>query len=194
MVVMTVAVAGIGLLASQWNAFGQDQPKEAQKPVFQKMDASGDGKVTTDEYAARRKAWFKEMDENGDGKLSPDEFLKNGIKNMDTDNDDDVKLDELIIFFVGKENQDKKAAGQPNEGKKTEFEKMDINGDGELTVDEIVVFGEAIFKKMDANGDGKVLADEFKAHKDKLFKEWDANGDGFIVVEELVIIPVKEAK
>jgi Ca2+-binding EF-hand superfamily protein len=191
---MMVAVAGIGLVAAQWNAFGQDQPKEGKKPVFQKMDANGDGKVTTDEFAARRKAWLKEMDANGDGKISQDEFLKDTFKNMDTDNDDDVKLDEFVIFFVGPENKDKKAAGQPKEGKKTEFERIDLDENGELTVEEIVVDREAIFKAMDANGDGKVTPDEFKAHKDKLFKEWDANGDGFIVVEELLAIPVKEAK
>jgi Ca2+-binding EF-hand superfamily protein len=178
-------------LSGQVNAFGQDQPQEGKKSVFQWMDTNGDGKVTAEEHVARRTARFKELDANGDGKLSKDEYVKSGMKAPDANNDGVLTLDEYIIFFVGPENKDKKAEGAVKKEKKGCFEPADLDGDGVLVVGEVVVFREAEFKDMDANADGKVSQEEYEAFKEKQLKEMDADGDGVLTVEEFVVTPAK---
>ncbi|MEW6360136.1 MAG: hypothetical protein AB1696_27625 [Planctomycetota bacterium] len=184
-----VAAIGVVILLARWDALGQEQ----KKPIFKKMDTSGDGKVSADEYAAGRKAWFKEMDADADGKVSAAEFVAGHFEKMNLDDDDDVELDEFMIFFVGAENKDKKAAeASAKEGKKTEWEKRDANGDGEMTVEEYILHFQMEFKQTDANGDGRILATELSANHEKIFRDLDANGDGFLTVEEFVVMPAKE--
>ncbi|MEW6358651.1 MAG: hypothetical protein AB1696_20115 [Planctomycetota bacterium] len=188
-VLWVMAAVGALVLMVQWNVCGQEE----KKPVFQKMDADGDGKVTADEFTARRKAWFKEMDGDADGKVTADEYLAGVFEKINADDDETLELDEFIIFFVGAENKDKKNAEPCKDESKTTFEQMDgADGDKIITVDEMVLYFEGRFKAMDANGDGKVTKEEHAAHKDKGHKKMDANGDGVIVIEEMVVMPAKE--
>ncbi len=187
------------LLITPMFTLAQEKPAStppANKPVFLKHDANVDGKITHDEFSARRKAWFQEIDVNGDGKVTQQEwaaFHVSSFQKMDgADKDGMATLDEFIIFFAGPDAKVEKAereaiakAAKPGETK-CDFEKMDTNADGTLAFGEFVVAWEGSFKEADTNQDGKLSKDEYMAYRNKEFTKKDKDKDSVMTMEEMV--------
>ena len=62
--------------ASDGNTETQAQTKPRHGGFMKRMDTDGDGKITTQEFAAAGERMFAKLDANGDGKLVKDEMPK----------------------------------------------------------------------------------------------------------------------
>ena len=120
-------------------ASAQDGPGRGG-PVFEELDANGDGSITEAEMQDHRMARFAAMDSDGNGSLSAAEMTaaaeqrkakraERMIERMDANDDGEVSQEELAALGEGR------------------------RGGG--------------FSRLDADGDGSVTKAEFDAAKDK---------------------------
>lgn len=127
---------------------GGDKKSEGRGPrgpgMFEDLDANQDGKVTTEEFAAKQKErqdkMFGHLDKNSDGAITKEEVPqppKDGegrgrfmpdFAAMDKDNNGSISKDEF-------------AAGAKERSKEF-FAKLDANGDGAVTKEEAAAMRE----------------------------------------------------
>lgn len=183
--------------------FAQQQDRQRDAALFDRLDANKDGVVTADEVSEDRKSFFERLlrtsDKNKDGKLSKEEFT------------------------AGEQDQPRRAADQPNNPQRPQsgqggldaerlFRFMDKNGDGKVLPDEVAEERREMFKNTlsrgDKDGDGALSLEEFKAvgfgrpgagtpgapgatgmppmpGNSPLFRALDTNGNGKIEADEL---------
>jgi Ca2+-binding EF-hand superfamily protein len=175
------ALAGVGVAAAQPG--GPDH--------FAKMDANGDGVVTTTEVQASFLERWTKADVNKDGKVTADEFKashaqheqehfakldanKNGV----IERSEIAKMPEEHFTRIdtdksGTLSQAELLAGRPDhhgKGKGKEGHEMrglpgDADNDGAVTKAEAVAGAQKFTQKLDANSDGKLTQDELvKGH------------------------------
>lgn len=146
------------------------------KMMVMRLDTTGNGYVTQDEFMAATTKRFARLDRNGDGKLSPDELGKRFDK-LDANHDGVVTRDEFLAAAT------------------TMYRQFDTQHNGRVTASEIAASPKAqeraahgadrAIKRMDSNGDGVVSQDEFLAAAHKRFSRLDKNGDGSITADEM---------
>jgi collagen type III alpha len=114
------------LVATPSVLLADDSPAgEDREALFKKLDANGDGQLTSDEVPEEQQRLFKRMlrtsDKDSDGKLSHDEFLAG------------TKEQSRPAMPGGGQG----GAGPSPEQLETLFKSRDANGDGKLGVDEV---------------------------------------------------------
>jgi Ca2+-binding EF-hand superfamily protein len=177
--------------------------------LVKRLDKTGNGYVTEDEFVAAAQKRFARMDKRGDGKLTPDELTaprwghgsRNGAAQETAQSDDGARADKRAQFAQkyfdaidtnhdGFITQDEYVAAAS-----AKFKQLDTAGTNELTAAEIASSPKAqervshvadkMIKRMDTNGDGVVSQDEYMAAVKQRFAKMDKNGDGFIDADEL---------
>jgi Ca2+-binding EF-hand superfamily protein len=113
--------------------------------MLKRIDTSGDGRVTADEWQASSLQRFVRLDADGDGAISAEEMSVRHGKGMDGD-----------------------AAGghRMKMGHGGMLDRADSDGDGQISRAEWDAAGTDMFARMDQNGDGKIAVDELP-HKRK---------------------------
>ncbi|MBL8707557.1 MAG: EF-hand domain-containing protein [Rhodospirillaceae bacterium] len=104
--------------------------------MLQRMDSSGDGRVTADEWQAAALRRFVAMDADGDGAVTADEMQAHHGKRQHG--------------MMGDQ------AGQHGRGPERFMQRFDSDGDGQVSRSEWDAAGEQMFVRMDENADGKI--------------------------------------
>jgi hypothetical protein len=123
--------------------------EEAGKEFFQKMDTSGDGKISRDEHSAAARTMFDKMDADKDGRVTA------------------VEMDAAREQIVGKKGM-KAPKGKAAMSSADKIKVIDTDGDGVISADEHVAGAVSMFDKMDSDGDGFLTKTELEAGHDKL--------------------------
>ncbi len=181
----------ISSTSSVQSAAAADNSDFIQK-MFARLDADGDGKVTSDEFStAMQKRFGKTENTDGTGRPDPAEVFKK----MDADGDGTINVTE---FKAGMEAMRQKGRGQmppPHGGgiwppsaedEATQvFDQLDTNKDGTVSLAELLAAND---KDSDSDAaDGTSATDSTKtAAFEDFFKAADADGDGSISHDELV--------
>lgn len=130
-------------------------------PIFERIDANGDGAVTQEEVRAHAAARFAQADADNDGSLTAQEMLalrggqraERMLERHDTDGNGQLSAEELRAASEGR--GEKRLQRMLN--------RMDANDDGKLSLAEMNAHRDPadMFKRLDADGDGSLTADEF---------------------------------
>lgn len=153
----------IGGVAASAKTDGEDHRKG---PMFETIDANGDGAVTQEEMSAHDAARFAMADADGDGFLTANEMLKvRGGKRAEKmlkkfDKDGNGELDESELEAAAEHRGGKRAAKM--------MEHLDANGDGKLALSEMTARRDPakMFERLDEDKNGSLSAEEFaKARK-----------------------------
>lgn len=168
------ALAGVGVAAAQPG--GRDH--------FAKMDANGDGVVTTTEVQASFLERWTKSDVNKDGKVTADEFKASHAQHgqehfakLDTNQNGVIERTEISKMpeehfsridtdKSGTLSQAELVAGRPqHHGKGRQGHELrglpgDADNDGAVTKTEAVAGAQKFTQKLDANSDGKLTQDE----------------------------------
>jgi hypothetical protein len=144
--------AGFAFAIAALSGFALPSVARADNPGgrFESMDASGDGKLSLDEYTAAAARMFEKMDANGDNKVT--------VVEMDT-------------------ARQKMLAEKGMKGKKTEMSSadkiktFDTNADGVMSADEHAAGAKTMFDKMDTDDDSYVTQAEHKAGHEKYLQK-----------------------
>lgn len=110
---------------------------------FAKVDANGDGKITSEELAAWRQA---------------------GVTGIDADGDHLISAEELSAKMMAE------AQARIEARAKDRVAAQDANGDGKLSVEELIAprIGTRLFERADADGDGAVSEAELQAMHERM--------------------------
>ncbi|TWO70884.1 hypothetical protein FN976_13050 [Caenimonas sedimenti] len=119
------------------SAFALPLPAADSNPMFRKMDANQDGRVSAREHARGAGAMFRAMDADRNGRVTAAEMTAAQAK-------------------VGNQRAD----GMDSAGK---IRAVDRNGDGVLTPREHAAGSRAMFTRMDRDGNGALDEREFAA-------------------------------
>jgi Ca2+-binding EF-hand superfamily protein len=123
-----------------------------------------DGQVSK-EALARMKAQFAKLDANGDGRITSDEFPNaRMLAAVDANHDGAVTLEEVLGFArqrAGRAGRGERRDGAPGEGRRrgpgrfngAMLRRWDRDQDGKVTRDEFPG-REELFKRLDVDGDG----------------------------------------
>jgi Ca2+-binding EF-hand superfamily protein len=139
LVAMVSCFLSFGSLKAADEEAKSEAAKKAQaraEEAFKKLDADADGKLTADEFRAKKKdaaakisdEVFKLIDQDGNGTVCIVEFSKKPaeaiFKTTDKDQDGTLTLEEF------------KAARKQQPDVEEAFKKIDADGDGKVTLDE----------------------------------------------------------
>lgn len=119
---------------------------------FAKVDANGDGKITSEELAAWRQA---------------------GVAGIDADGDHLISAEELTAKMMAE------AQARIEARAKDRVAAQDANGDGKLSVEELIAprIGTRLFERADADGDGAVSEAEVQAMHERMAAMRGQRGD-----------------
>ncbi len=112
-------------------------------PLFDEIDADGDGEITPEEMAAYGQARFAAADTDGDGLLSHEEAVAFITARMQ------VRIGRVADRLIAR---------------------RDSNGDGRLSPDELAPPAErrkALFARLDTDGNGAISVEEAKAARER---------------------------
>jgi Ca2+-binding EF-hand superfamily protein len=145
--------------------------------MVKRLDTSGNGYVTLDEFTAAAQQRFARLDKNGDGKLTPDEFTVHG-------------------WGRGGEGQgNAQASGKFAQAAQQRFDKLDANHDGVVTADEYVAAAKLLYAQFDtsitARSRRRIAASPRPRSArctltDRLIRRMDTNGDGVVSRDEFM--------
>jgi Ca2+-binding EF-hand superfamily protein len=145
--------------------------------MVKRLDTTGNGFVTQDEFVAAAQQRFARLDKNADGKLTPDELTAARRHHGSAEPAN------------GKSNKRAQFAQR-------HFDKIDANHDGVVTIDEYVSAARTLYAQFDSAHDGKVTAAEIESSPrtqeravhvaDRMVRHLDANGDGVVSQDEFV--------
>jgi Ca2+-binding EF-hand superfamily protein len=183
-----------------------ERDERRAQSMVKRLDTTGNGFVTLDEFLAAAKKRFARLDKAGNGELTVDEmsgprwgharsadasvnkdpganadaraqFAQKRFDKVDTNHDGVVSLDEYLAAATAK------------------FQKLDTQNSGKVTAQELASSPRVLkrderqarfeVKRLDTNGDGVVSADEFAAAAKTRFSRIDKNGDGYIDADEM---------
>lgn len=141
--------------------------------LVRRLDSSGAGYVTADEFAAAAQKRFARLDRNGDGRLTPDELATHRGHRATA-----------------------QAGTDPTAAAMQRFDKIDANHDGAVTIEEYTAAARALYADLDAQHNGKVTADEIanspRAQQravrtaDRMIQHLDTDGDGSVSQDEFL--------
>lgn len=155
--IKTAALAAIALAAVPAAAIAQNAPRAAnaanaanaaeggarnaggghsKREFLETYDANGDGKVSKEEFAAKRSADHKGLDLNENGSVSELEYINEYIFRLDKD------LAERRARQIRQAH--------------VRFGVLDTNKDGVLSAQEFAASGDRMFARLDTTGDGFV--------------------------------------
>lgn len=123
-----------------------DGPRHGEG-MLQRIDTSGDGRVTADEWQANSLQRFVRLDANGDGAVTIEEMTAHHGKGM---------------HGTGKPDGQRLMKGHDGM-----MDQADSNGDGQLSKSEWDAAGTEMFARLDMNSDGRIAADEFPHQRKK---------------------------
>ncbi len=177
-------------------------PGEGMGPMA-RMDADGDGKVSSAEFVDGHVALFKKVDESGSGAVSLEEIgsrakgmrgFGHGGPGKGGPGGPKMNVDKRFAE-LDKDSDGKVTKAEAEAGHKAKFEQIDANKDGVVDAAEIAAHQAANkagagrksprVLRMDADGDGKVTVAEFGAGHAGWFERMDGNGDGAVTLEEM---------
>jgi Ca2+-binding EF-hand superfamily protein len=168
-----------------------------------RMDADGDGKVSSAEFVDGHVALFKKVEETGAGVVSLEEIGSHakgmraggrGGPGKGGPGGPKMNVDKRFAD-LDKDGDGKVTKAEAEAGHKAKFEQIDANKDGVVDAAEIAAYQAANkagagrksprVLRMDADGDGKVTVAEFGAGHVGWFERMDGNGDGVVTLEEM---------
>jgi hypothetical protein len=126
---------------------------------FGMMDGAGDGPMAGFDFA--------KVDANGDGKITSEELAawrQAGVAGIDADGDHLISAEELTAKMMAE------AQARIEARAKDRVAAQDANGDGKLSVEELIAprIGTRLFERADADGDGAVSEAEFQAMHERM--------------------------
>jgi len=125
------------------------QSVDGPGPMFERLDANGDGAVDAGEIASARERMFARIDANGDGLLTADERA--------------AARDQFRQRVAERISQRIRAGGRLAEQREARLAAADLNGDGALSRSEFLGADMPFLAQADADGDGRVTAAEWQA-------------------------------
>lgn len=154
-------------------------------PSAMQGDANKDGFMDCAEAKNFATVRFMRLDADSSKTVSMNEMeegMTSTHKEMDTDKDGLVNVEEMVTYWCGAAPKGVKASTKGN--KQPQFRKMDKNNDGKLSVGECVTVWTVRFSDADANNDGKVTKQEYVQSLIYWFADTDANLDSQITMTE----------
>lgn len=121
----------------------QDHGGRLMDRLFAKMDADGNGAISSAEGEAAAVKMFEKRDADGDGFLSETEFMSSRHE--------------------GKASAER--AQKLSEFKSKRFAAADKNGDRRISAEEFFAAAQQRFSAADANGDGQVTREELESRR-----------------------------
>lgn len=164
------------------------------KPLFDRLDADGDGAVSKAEHAAAQPKRFDRYDADDDGAVTEVEFVEAMMPihdRNDLNDDGGMTVEEMLEAHGLAGVLHKNSPGEEDDpGRQGRLFRLkiwaaDTNGDSKLTREEFAQVVVAWHEAGDADKDGKVSQEEFRARMVAVFKRIDEDKDGRITVEEL---------
>lgn len=127
-------------------ALAQDHGGRFMDRLFAKLDADGNGAISSAEGESAAVKMFEKRDADGDGFLSETEFMSS-------------------------RHEGKASAGRAHklsEFKSKRFAVADKNGDRRISAEEFFAAAQQRFAAADANGDGQVTREEMESRRTRL--------------------------
>ncbi len=129
----------LGAWAFSSLSFAAESKSATADAEFKKMAANKDGKVSTNEHAARAKQMFGTMDRNKDGKVTA------------------AEMEAAHRRVTGRK------ATKSEMSAADKIKVVDTDGDGVLTAEEHAIGSRAMFEKMDTDKNGFLTKEELAA-------------------------------
>jgi Ca2+-binding EF-hand superfamily protein len=163
--------------------------------VVARLDKTGDGYITKEEFLAAATKRFARLDKDSNGKLTLDELSAGRLGHAPRPGSQRAqfaqqRFDKLDANHDGVVTQDEYLAAAT-----AMYRQFDVQDNGKVTAREIAASPQAqervaratqrMIKRLDTNGDGVVSQAEYLAAAQKRFARLDKNGDGFIDADEL---------
>ena len=141
-----VVLTGLAAMTAVAARAGETGSGRLMERLLQKLDADGDGALSSAEGEAAAEKMFDRRDADGDGALSEAEFMADKGRGR-----------------LSADQQQKRDAFRAKR-----FAAMDKDGDGKVSAAEYFAAAQLRFTAADGNGDGRVTKDELRSLRDAL--------------------------
>jgi Ca2+-binding EF-hand superfamily protein len=208
LVALPMAVISICALAQAADPPTPGGHENFAQRAIQKMDTSGDGRVSLDEYLAAATTRFKSLDSQNKGSIDAADLASSKTAIMRIDHRSNALVRRLDTAGNGYVTQDEFVAAAQKR-----FARLDKNGDGKLTPDELRARGQrgadtsagaaagkwaqAVqnrFAAADTNHDGVVTLDEYVAAAKAHYAKLDLQHNGKVTASEIAASPATQER